>query len=237
MHEVDLVEDVAIAYGYDAVTPTLVRSLTVGQPRSVEELSGVARRTLAGLGLLEMKTLPLSSPEATYDALGLPRGDDYVSLSNPASVDQTMLRTSLLPGLLQALKSNIHRELPHRIFEVGDVTRLEPSAETGAHERRHLAVALVGVKVSIAETWSVVDALLRELGHSLVIREGDSGDEGLWIPGRVTKIRVGTANLEHLGVMGEVHPAVLERFGLRAPAALLELNLEALDGDLSVGSS
>jgi phenylalanyl-tRNA synthetase beta chain len=229
MHEVDLVEDVAIAYGYDAVPRTLVQTLTVGEARPIEDLSALARRVLSGLGLLEMKTLPLTSPEATYDALGLGRADDGVLLANPTSVEQSMLRTSLLPGLLGALQGNVRRELPHRVFEVGDVTRLAPSGETGAEEHRVAAVALVGVRVGFADIWSIADALVRELGHSLVIRESDRITADLWIRGRAAKLSVSHGSGERaLGVIGEVSPAVLERFGLRAPAALLELELGAL---------
>ena len=229
MHEVDLVEDVAMARGYDSIEPTLVRSLTVGEPRPIEELSSLARRALAGLGLLEMVTLPLTSEEAAFDALGLPRREDFVSIANPASVDQTMLRESLLPGLLEALRANIRRELPHRIFEVGDVSGLDPAAETGARERRHVAIGLAGSRVGLAEARSTAEALLRELGRELVVRAEDRLEPGLWIAGRATALRV-RAGLEEprLGVMGEVHPAVIERFGLRAPVALVELDLELL---------
>jgi phenylalanyl-tRNA synthetase beta chain len=230
LHEVDLIEDVAMGYGYHEVVPTLVESMTVGLPREIEERSGVARQILAGLGLLEVVTLPLTCPEACYDALGLPRGDDAVTIANPVSIEQTMLRTSLMPGLLGVLANNIHHELPQRIFEVSDITRLDPEAETGARERRMVAVALIGGRVGLAEARSVAQALLRELGWELIVTADDQITSDLWIPGRATSLsaRQGDRTLA-VGLMGEVYPAVLERFGLRAAAALLEVDLQILD--------
>ncbi len=229
LHEVDLIEDVAMAYGYHEVAPTLVESLTVGQPREIEERSEIARRILSGLGLLEVVTLPLSSPEATFDALSLERNDDYVSIENPVSIEQTMLRTSLLPGLMTVLSNNIHHELPQRVYEVGDISVLDPDTETGARERRKAAAALIGARVGLADAWSLVQAFVRELGWELVVSSSDQDTRELWIPGRATYLRARRGDRECLcGVMGEVHPAVIERFGLRAATALVEVDLTSL---------
>jgi phenylalanyl-tRNA synthetase beta chain len=228
MHEVDLIEDVAMAYGYHAVPPTLVQTLTVGQARPIEELSNTVRRAMTGLGLFEVVNLPLTSPEVCFDALRLERQQHYVEIANPVSVEQTMLRTSLLAGLLGTLGNNIHRELPQRIFEVGDVTFLDGEAETGARETRYLAAALAGVRVSLADVWALAEALCREIGLKLVVSPEDSDVRSLWLRGRATAIRaVGPQVPETaVGVIGEVHPAVLEYFGIRAATALMELNLD-----------
>ena len=229
LHQVDLVEDVAMAYGYHEIAPTLVESLTVGQPRAIEEWSEIARRILSGLGLLEVVTLPLSSPEATFDALGLERDENYVSIGNPVSVEQSMLRTTLLPGLLSVLANNIHHELPQRVFEVGDVTVLDPDTETGAREERKAAAAMIGARIGFADVWSLVQAFVRELGWELVVSAEDQDPRSLWIPGRATYLRARRGELERrCGVMGEVHPAVLEGFGLRAAATLVEVDLSPL---------
>jgi phenylalanyl-tRNA synthetase beta chain len=229
LHEVDLIEDVAMAYGYDSVTPTLVEALTLGQPRAIEEQSQVVRHVLTGLGMTEVVTLPLTSPQASFDALGLARTDDFVSIANPVSFDQTMLRTSLLPGVLSVLAGNIHHELPQRVFEVGDVTVLDPARETGARECRRAAIALIGVRTGLSDGWSVADAVVRELGWELVVSAADQDRRDLWIPGRASVLRVRDGDGDTVaGVMGEVHPAVLERLGLRAAAVLIELDLDVL---------
>ena len=68
-------------------------------------------------------------------ALLLPRRDDHVQIDNPISVEQTIVRSTLLPGLLDTFSVNADVELPQRIFEVGFISRLDAEAETGARER------------------------------------------------------------------------------------------------------
>ncbi|MBW2257771.1 MAG: phenylalanine--tRNA ligase subunit beta, partial [Deltaproteobacteria bacterium] len=96
MHPMDLVEDVAIAYGYHNVEPCLVPTLTVGLEQEIERHKEVARRAMVGQGFFEIITLTLSSHEADFDGLRLPRRDDCVLIENPISVEQTILRSTLL---------------------------------------------------------------------------------------------------------------------------------------------
>ncbi|MBM4320495.1 MAG: phenylalanine--tRNA ligase subunit beta, partial [Deltaproteobacteria bacterium] len=101
LHPRDLMEDVAIAFGYHNIVPRLDPTFTVGRPLPLEERAAQARLALAGMGLQEVMTLHLTSPEVACDALGLPRREDHVQIANPISVEETMPRISLLPGLLQ----------------------------------------------------------------------------------------------------------------------------------------
>jgi phenylalanyl-tRNA synthetase beta chain len=235
MHVVDLIEDVAIAYGYDNLQPRLVPTFTVGAPRAIEEQSAIARRVLTGLGCHQVMTLVLTSEAATFDKWRLSPGNAVgdalraraVRIENPISVEQTMCRVSLLPGLLETLAINKQYDLPQHLFEIGDCSYVDPAAETGAREERLAGVALIGTHVGYADIRAVADAFVHEMGRPV----GDAvrvvpTEHPSYIPGRVAALV--DAHGERLGTLGELHPEVLEAYGLKHPVAVLELSLARL---------
>jgi len=231
MHPIDLIEDAAIAYGYENIRPELVPTFTVGQPRAIEERSAVARRVFTGLGFHQVMTLPLTSEPASFGKWemrpGDPIADDLlarsVRIENPISVEQTLCRVSLLPGLLETLAINKQYDLPQYIFEVGDCCFVDPEAETGAREQRFVAAAMIGPHVGYADIRAVSDAFAHEMGAALTVHPTQIA---CFIPGRVAALH--DAAGRWIGTLGEVHPQVLENYGLRHAVAALELNLEAL---------
>ncbi len=140
LHERDLVEDAAIAYGYGNVPRTLVPTLTLGRESELERRSERARDVLIGLGLIEVMSLLLTSEDQSDRILDREPHPATVLLENPISLEQTQIRTSLMPGLLATLARNRHNPLPQGIFEIGNVTFVDPEAETGARDRRHSGV-------------------------------------------------------------------------------------------------
>jgi phenylalanyl-tRNA synthetase beta chain len=226
MHPMDLVEDVAIAYGYHNVEPCLVPTLTVGVEQEVERYKEVARRAMVGQGFFEIITLTLSSLEADFDDLRLPRRDDCVLIENPISVEQTSVRSTLLPGLLDTFSVNADVELPQRIFEVGFISRLDAEAETGARELTRVAAGAIGPRIDYAAIRSACESLLREFGWSL---RAEADDAGCFIAGRGARVLAcRDGQTLAVGVMGELHPEVLERYKLVHPAAVFEVDLDAL---------
>ena len=226
MHEIDLVEDVAIAYGYHNIETRLVPNLTVGRELPLEKASSEARQVFTGLGYYEVLTLILSSEEAQYDGLRRPRLDNHVVIEHPISIEQTMVRVTLLAGLLDTLAANTDHELPQRIFEVGNTTLLDSGLDTGARETKGLAAACLGPRVDFAEVRSLAECVLREFGWGLA---AEPSADGVFIPGRGARVfAVKGHERREVGVMGEVHPEVLVAHKLIHPAAVLELSLELL---------
>lgn len=228
LHEVDLVEDIAIAYGFHNVEPKLVSSLTVGGALPVEDRSADLRRVLIGLGFLETVSLPITSPALNYDALRLERNEtETIRIQNPIHDDSgtalSMLRADLLPGLLACLGRYRSGELPQRLFEVGDITRFDPDTETGAREIRRAAAVSIGARAGFAEARSLASAVLREMGWRL---EAVADERPCYLPGRSARmVAVRGGQTVTVGHFGEVHPEVLERFGLGYPVAALELEV------------
>jgi phenylalanyl-tRNA synthetase beta chain len=225
LHEVDLIEDVAIAFGYHNIVPTLVPTLTVGSEQPMEIKAQAARASLAGLGYMEVLTLILSNEEGQYASLGRPHKDEHVVIQHPISADQTMVRVTLLPGLLDTFSANTDHELPQRIFEVGKITFLDKS-ETGASERWRLAAAAIGPRVDFASIRGVAAAVLREFGWSI---ETTPSDDAAFLKGRGAEVW-GTRGGERkvLGLAGELHPQWIDGYGLGHPVAVLELDFDAL---------
>lgn len=223
MHPIDLIEDAAIAFGYDNLKPELVPTFTIGRPREIEERSTIARRVLTGLGFHQVMTLTLTSEPAAFERWGAPPDPRAVRIENPISVEQTICRVSLLPGLLETLSINKQYDLPQQIFEVGDVCFCDSAAETGAREERTVAAVMIGTHMGYADIRAVADAFAYELSASVTIRPAERPG---FLQGRTAEVCDGAG--EPLGVLGEVHPAVLEAYGLRHPVVALELSLARL---------
>jgi phenylalanyl-tRNA synthetase beta chain len=219
-HMVDLLEDVAIGYGYANIEPHLVRSMTVGKPRSEETLSDRVRQILIGLGFSEIMSLPLTTEEHEFERLRIPTPDRYPQVSNPKLKSYNVVRTHIMGGLFEALRENRRRPMPQRLFEIDNTVELDEAAETGATEFRRLALVETGEESGYATARSVVDALLRELGWNA---DYAAIDHPTFIQGRVAAV---SRDGKQCGLLGEVHPEVLTNFGLTYPVALAELSLE-----------
>lgn len=225
LHERDLMEDLAIAYGYHNITPELLPARTVGRSLPLEDLAGRVREALCGLGFYEVMTLVLSNDEESDLTLGLNVDARAVRIDNPISAEQTRLRTRLIPGLLQVFRHNLHQPLPQRIFEVGDVTWLDPEGETEAVEQRMIGFALVSPKAGFTDARALAEAVVREFGTPV---EWEAAAEAPFLEGRCARIR--TVGGDPIGIVGEIDPGVLERLGLENPVVAGELWVEALAG-------
>ncbi|RPI31356.1 MAG: hypothetical protein EHM52_01775, partial [Actinomycetota bacterium] len=156
--EVDLIEEVGRVVGYDRSPETLPRHRVAGGLTKPQQLRRAVRRALAGCGLDEAITYTFVGPDGLA-ALGLPEGDarlDPVRLANPMSVEQSVMRTSMLPGLLATVRDNLDRlNDPPNLFELGRVYLWDEAvseapahaAEPGAvlpHEREEVGIVLAG---------------------------------------------------------------------------------------------
>jgi phenylalanyl-tRNA synthetase beta chain len=219
-HPVDLLEDVAIGYGYANIEPRLVRSMTVGTPRPEETLSERVRQVLIGLGYSEIMSLPLTTEEFQFERLRWETPPRYPEVANPKLKAYNVVRTHLMSGLFEALRENRRRPMPQRLFEIDNVVVLNDSAETGAAEERRMAFVETGRESGYATARSVMDALLRELGLQ---GEYISIQDPTFVDGRAAAFKL---DGKPIGVLGEVHPEVLTNFGLTHPVALGEIVLK-----------
>ncbi|HRR53937.1 MAG TPA: phenylalanine--tRNA ligase subunit beta, partial [Candidatus Methanomethylicus sp.] len=159
LHEVDLVEDVVIAYGLDRIEPEFPRLLTVGKPLPGSRLASRVRDLMIGMGFQEVSTYHLASRDVMEAKPMLPKRN-LIEIVKPTSLEYTVLRDTLLPKLLQLLGMNTHIDYPQRIFEYGAVVK-----ERGGRPENitHLGAAISDDKLSFEEMQAVVAALFRGL--------------------------------------------------------------------------
>ncbi len=225
MHTRDLIEDIAIAYGYHRLRPEILPTVTASQPRQLEELCALVRRVMAGLGFIEIMSLNLSSPEAQFEKLGMADDGRTVVLENPISVEQRILRRHLLAGIVETFSLNSTQPYPQKIFEIGDIFAIEPQAETGVRSWRHLGFGIAEARTGFAELRQVLEALFREMDRDLNLTPADRMP---FIAGRSAAI-ISPAGVV-LGYGGEIHPEILERLGIGVPVVLADVKLEGLTG-------
>lgn len=217
MHDWDLFEDVAIAYGYDRIESHPPKTFTVGKPHPVQVNAALAREAFTGLGYLEVMPFTLTNEDVLYTRMQREETKGVLHVMHPISIENTVVRTELLPLLLEFLTINRHRELPQRLFTVGDVV---------VDCRTHQQAAGVSTHpdADFSEAYASADAVLHELSIGYTVKE--SADPA-FIDGRRGDIIVSGKTV---GVFGEVHPAVLTAFELEHPVAAFEIDLRALPG-------
>jgi len=252
MHECDLVEDIAIAHGYNNLKLEVPMTFAGAAEQPVNRLSDLVRIEMANAGFTEALNWALLSrrenftklrreekPEELWRPVANPH--EYsesllpVSVKDPKTKEFEILRTSLLPGILKTMACNKSQELPVRIFEVGDVVIQEPTKEVGSRNVRRIAALFSSTKSAFSVLHGALDQLMYSLGaepeHEHV--EGSkrrtfklepSQDPAFILGMQAHVICCGIT----LGVIGELHPEVLsnEGFGINLPTSAFEINLE-----------
>lgn len=224
LHPVDLVEDIAIAYGYENLKAEIPNFSTAGREDDLEKFLTKIREVMVGLGLLETKNYHLNSAENLNQKMNL--NLELIPLLNAVG-EHNQLRNSLLPSLIKVLSENQHHEYPQKLVEIGRVFSIdqeskdkESKIDTGIKESEHLGIVLSHDKTDFTEIRQVLEALFYLLQLPVSVKEIDHPS---FIPGRVGEVIISG---EKIGIIGEFHPAVLEHWQLKVPTVGAELDLE-----------
>ncbi|MBD3203402.1 phenylalanine--tRNA ligase subunit beta, partial [Candidatus Woesearchaeota archaeon] len=217
IHPIDLVEDAAIAYGYDNFKPEIPTKATIGKEDDFEIFKNKVARILVGLNLLETSTYHITSKEIQTEMMEF----DYeiVELANALTKDFNVLRFWMIPSLLQVLKENKHNEYPQEIFDIGTVFKKNKDTETGIQEDCRLSLALCSKDADYTKARQILDYLIKSIGLEIKVKETEHPS---FIPGRVGR---GVIGEKEVAYVGEIHPKVLENFELEFPVSVFELNL------------
>ncbi|MCR4397845.1 MAG: phenylalanine--tRNA ligase subunit beta, partial [Firmicutes bacterium] len=249
--EADLIEEVARLYGYDRVRATLLGGSAAGgsQP-PLRAFAGTVRAATISCGATEVSTLSIIDPRA-FDRMMLPAGNPLrscVRLMNPLAEEQSVMRTSLVPGLLEVLRTNAsHRVTDACVFEIGRVFIPTGDPMTDLpDERVHLGVAAMGrtrpvhwgTEAEYADFYSakgIVETILGMLGFDGCECRADEVPGASPVgpvavlpalhPYRRATIRIGGIVV---GVVGELHPNVAQAYDLPQRAAVSEVDLHVL---------
>tara|TARA_B100001179_G_C18602092_1_gene411067 strand:+ start:1075 stop:2727 length:1653 start_codon:yes stop_codon:yes gene_type:complete len=218
IHPVDLVEEIAIGYGVDNITPTVPSTDLAGKPNSKQRIISAVKEVLIGLGLIEIMTFGLISNDHLMKSN---MEDEQIKVIETKSIEHEILKKSNIPSILYTLSRNIHNSYPQRIFEVAKIFK---KSESLIIEPYHVTVALAHAEVNFTEGKSFLTAL----GQQLFNRQFTTRriDNAVFLNGRSAEIL--DSDKTNIGVIGEVHPEVLENFSIRTPVVLFDINLEKL---------
>ncbi len=223
MHPVDAIEDYLISAGYNSFEPVMPSEFTVGEEAPISQFADHVRGLIVGLGFVEIMTNVLTSKPDCTGRVGLPE-ERVVEIDNVMSESYAVLRSSLVPSVLRMEGISSRATYPHRVFELGEVQVYDETADLKSRTEVRLAAIVAHSTATFSEAHSYLDALFFYLDREYELAPVE---RGTFIPGRAGEIRVGG---KAVGFIGEVHPAVLEQWGIEMPSAVFEVTLDALLG-------
>lgn len=221
MHERDIIEDVIISYGYNQIKPVFPNIPTLGSESPIEEFSYLVSEAMIGFGFQEIMCYTLTNKENLFKKMRL-KEKAIAEIENPISSNWCVFRNSLLPGLMEFLSKNKHREYPQKIFEIGDVVLIDESKETKTQNPRRLACAITHSRTGYEEIVSVLDEFFHLFDIKYSLQETTHPS---FIPGRTAEIMIKNNSI---GIIGEIHPEVLNNWELENPVTAFEIDISSL---------
>lgn len=231
LHEVDIIENIAIGSCIRKIKPEISKIPTIAYPDTGKIFENKVRDIMIGMGFNEIMSLMLTSEDQHYTNMKL-QEDEHVEVAHPISQDRTMIRKSLINGLMEFLKDNTHEELPQRIFEVGDVAYIDNGSETGTRIVKKLACVITHSNANFTEIKSITDSFISNIGLKMDI---ESFNHPLFIKGRCAAIKEeykdinGNINIKKgsvKGFFGEIDPEIITNFNLEYPVVAFEIEFK-----------
>ncbi|KAL1297141.1 hypothetical protein AAFC00_004717 [Neodothiora populina] len=240
LHQADIMEDAAIAYGFNNLERRFVSATTsVGAALPINKLADIVRLESAMAGWSEVMPLILCSHDENYAWLNRKDDNTAVRLQNPKTQEYQIVRTSLLPGLLKTVRENKHHSVPMKIFEVSDVGLKDETAERKSRNERRFAACWYGKTSGFEIVHGLLDRVMLMLKSAFITKEdglANSELNGYWIEevedptfftghSAAVYLKLG-GKTQRIGTFGILHPTVLKNYELPFPVSALELQLE-----------
>lgn len=225
-HKADIAEEIARFYGYNNIPVTQIRGSAEGHLTPAQKFERKVNQTMVALGCYEIMTYSFISPKY-YDKIAMPADDkrrDSVTIRNPLGEDTSIMRTTMLPSMLETLSKNYNnRNASAKMFEIGNIYLPQGEGKLPVEEPT-LAIGMYGEDADFFTLKGMIEQLLTACGiegaEFTVQRENPT-----FHPGRCADITIGS---EHLGVLGEVHPMVQENYSIGARAYVAVLDVPAM---------
>ena len=223
MHPIDVAEDVAICRGYETFAPIMPAQFTVGSLSALEQMSDDIRDSMVGMGFQEMFSNILMSHEDLVERMQLtPADHPVVEVDNVMSLTFSCLRSWILPSLLRIETASPRAFYPHRLFEIGEVAIPDLSLELGSNTTMKIAGLVAHPHANFSEIHTSLDVLMYYLVQDYTL---EPTTHKSFLDGRVGKIMV---EGKSIGLIGELHPEVLEAWQISMPISVFELEVDAL---------
>lgn len=225
-HKADISEEIARFYGYDKIPVSAIRGIANGQYTSTQKFERRIQRVLQAQGLYEVSTYSFISPKY-YDKINLPADSscrNCVVIRNPLGEDTSVMRTTTIPSMLEVLSRNYNnRNKTAELYEVGKIY-IPQNDQPLPEEKPIVVMGMYGEDCDFFSLKGIVETLL----HTLRVEDYEvtaKSDHPTFHPGRCAEIRIGDTAL---GIIGEVHPSVLENYEIGTRAYLACLDVEQL---------
>lgn len=252
MHECDLVEDIAIAYGYNNLKKAVPSTFAGAAGQPINHMSDLLRQEMAMAGFTECLNWALLSRSENFAAMRreekleehwrlVANPHEYspslpaVSISNAKTKEFEIARTSILPGILKTCANNKELPTPIRLFEVGDVVLQDPTREVRSKNVRRIGAIHSDTKTQLHLLHGALDQLMYSLNFEPEHEHAEKSkrrtftlvpsEDPSFFPGMQAHI---VCKGITIGIMGELHPDVLSNkgFDINLPTSAFELNIE-----------
>lgn len=227
IHACDIVEDAAIAYGYNNIQMTIPKTYTIANQLPLNKLTELLRQDVAAAGFTEALTFALCSEEDIASKLCVDISvTKAVHIANPKTAEFQVARTSLLPGLLKTIAANRKMPLPMKLFEISDIVVKDSTKDVGAANHRHLCAVYYNKNPGFEVIHGLLDRIMQLLNVQPDKENGygiKAAEDPAFFPGRCAEVFAGSRSIGKLGVL---HPDVITKFELTMPCSALEINIE-----------
>jgi len=216
LHEIDLIEDIAIAYGYENFEPEIPKVATIGEESREEIFKRKISEILIGLGLLETSSYHLTTKRDQFEDMGIAEPKTILEVEN-SKTDYKILRQNLSHILMRILSENKDCEYPQKIFEIGRTFELKNEEII---EKENLACAIA--PGNFTEQKQILNTFFKAINLEMKIEETKEVHP-YFIDGRCADIFL---EEKLIGKIGEIHPRILKNWKIKMPVALFEIRLE-----------
>jgi phenylalanyl-tRNA synthetase beta chain len=220
-HDSDIADDIARAYGYNNIVPTFPNVSSVGSHLPFSQFKERWSDALTKLGFIELYTYMLTSAEFQYKKMGLEEKES-IRLIDSAEQGINMVRTMVLPEVLNSIRINRKHKYPQKVFENGMTIQVDDSVDVKARNITSLCVCIADSSADYTQIKGILDTLFT---LEQVVFEIKESNHPFLITGRQANIII---NGESIGFIGEMHPQILDSFDLKVPISVFEINLTAL---------
>jgi phenylalanyl-tRNA synthetase beta chain len=228
LHACDIMEDVAIGYGFNNIPRVTPNTVTAGKPQPLSKLSDLLRDEVAHAGYTEVLTWCLCSKEDNFKLLNRPDNGCAVLIGNPKTPEFQCGRLTLLSGLLKSVSANKRYPLPIHLFEMGDIIRKDATTDTGASNKRVLTAIYCNTSSGFEIIHGLLDRimLLLRVPNKKQIPGGyfiKQSEDPTFFPGQRADVFVDD---KKVAVLGVVHPEVLKNYEIPYPCSALEIEID-----------
>lgn len=223
-HDSDIADDIARAYGYNNIVPSFPAISTIGSTLEISDFKDRLTTTMVNFGFLELYSYILTSTKTQFNKFGFDEPDcDFEKLIDSEDQGLNMTRVRILPEVLESLHINRKNKYPQKVFENGFTIQKDESCDTKARNEGHMCSVIADPKSNYTQIKGVFDTFMKMNGIPFEVVSDDTIP--FLIPGRSAKVLV--KGIE-VGFIGEVHPKILDSFGLLVPCSAYEINVEKI---------